>query len=54
MFFFVFDFCLLPLGEILVCIGIILLGVKIMGWLMKWLHLCIEFVGLFECFGVLL
>ena len=24
-FFFVFDFCLLPLGEILVCIGIILL-----------------------------
>ena len=25
--FFVFDFCLLPLGEILVCIGIILMGV---------------------------
>ena len=29
--FFVFDFCLLPLGEILVCIGIILLGFGIVG-----------------------
>ena len=52
--FFVFDFCLLPLGEILVCICIILFGVEIMGRLIKWLHLCIEFVGSFECFGVLL